>query len=438
MSLMTKPREIARKTPDDRLRSMDFVRTASMLVVVFGHWLIALVWINSAGETQFGDALGESQILQYVTWILQVMPLFFLAGGFSNARSIAASRRHGTPRREWLVSRAQRLITPTLPVLAVWSLGVFTLGRFADPDLLRVGTIAATIPMWFLAVYLVAVAVAPFTYAAWERWGFASVAFGVVLAVVIDVLRIGYDVPYVGYLNFVVVWLTIHQLGHGWDRRPKPRTGWLLAGAGLVLLIGLTRFGPYAVSMVGVDGAEMGNNSPPTIALLALALFQAGWLAGMTPRLERWLKRETPWSMVILASGFSMSVYLWHLTAMVLLVLGSITFAKGLIEATPLSAEWWLTRPVWISILILITLPLVLVFNRFEHRTAGRVSRHPIALGFGIAIFAMTLAATVTLGLSNAAGETRLWIPLAAFVGAVLAGVLEINPKSKSVDQSDA
>ena len=63
MSLMTKPREIARKTPDDRLRSMDFVRTASMLVVVFGHWLIALVWINSAGETQFGDALGESQIL---------------------------------------------------------------------------------------------------------------------------------------------------------------------------------------------------------------------------------------------------------------------------------------------------------------------------------------------------------------------------------------
>ncbi len=432
MSVLTRPREIARQTPDDRLRSIDFIRTASMLVVVFGHWLMALVWINTLGEAQFGDALAESRVLQYVTWILQVMPLFFLAGGFSNARSIAAARRAGTPRRDWLASRAQRLITPTLPVIAVWSLGVFVLGRFIDPGMLKVGTIAATIPMWFLAVYLMAVVAAPFTYAAWERWGFKSVAFGVALAILIDVLRIGFDVPYVGYLNFLVVWLTIHQLGHGWDRRPKPRTGWMLAGLGLVLLVGLTQIGPYSVAMVGVDGArEMSNNSPPTVALLALALFQAGWLAGMTPTLERWLKRETPWSVVILANGFTMSVYLWHMTAMVLLVLVSLSFAQGLLQAVPLSAEWWATRPIWIAILIVITLPLVLLFRRFEHRSARGVSRHPVALGFGIAIFAMTLAATVTLGLSNASGATRLWIPLSAFVGAVLAGVLEINPWSK-------
>lgn len=431
MSILARPREIARQTPDDRLRSIDMVRSVSMLVVVFGHWLMALVWINTLGEAQFGDALAESRVLQYVTWILQVMPLFFLAGGFSNGRSIVAARKAGTPRREWLASRAQRLITPTLPVIAVWSLGVFALGRFIDPGLLRVGTIAATIPMWFLAVYLMAVVAAPFTYAAWERWGFASVAVGAGLAILIDVLRVGFDVPYVGYLNFLVVWLTIHQLGHGWDRRPKPRTGWLLAGLGLILLVGLTQFGPYSVAMVGVDGAkEMSNNSPPTIALLALALFQAGWLAGMTPTLEKWLKRETPWAVVILSSGFTMSVYLWHMTAMVLLVLVSLSFAQGLLQAVPLSADWWATRPIWIAILIIITLPLVLIFQRFEHRSARRVSRHPVALGFGVAIFAMALAATVTLGLSNAAGETRLWIPLSAFVGATLAGVVEIKPKS--------
>ncbi|MBK5269334.1 MAG: acyltransferase [Acidimicrobiia bacterium] len=433
MSILTRPREIARQTPDDRLRSIDMVRSVSMLVVVFGHWLMALVWINTLGEAQFGDALTESRVLQYVTWILQVMPLFFLAGGFSNGRSIVAARNAGTPRREWLASRAQRLITPTLPVIAVWSLGVFALGRFIDPGLLRVGTIAATIPMWFLAVYLMAVVAAPFTYAAWERWGFASVAFGAGMAILIDVLRVGFDVQYVGYLNFLVVWLTIHQLGHGWDRRPKPRTGWLLAGLGLLLLVGLTQFGPYSVAMVGVDGArEMSNNSPPTVALLALALFQAGWLAGMTPTLEKWLKRETPWSVVILSSGFTMSVYLWHMTAMVLLVLVSLSFAQGLLQAVPLSADWWVTRPIWIAILIIITLPLVLIFQRFEHRSARRVTRHPVALGFGVAIFAMALAATVTLGLSNAEGETRLWIPLSAFVGATLAGVLEIKPKSNA------
>ncbi len=428
MSILTKPRQLAQRTTDDRLRSIDLVRTSSMLIVVFGHWLMALVWINSSGEAQFGDALAESQVIQYVTWILQVMPLFFLAGGFSNARSISAARRKGTPRREWLASRAQRLITPTLPVIAFWSLGVFTLGRFAEPELLRVGVIAATIPLWFLAVYLMAVVAAPFTFAAWERWGLRSVIFGVVLAVLIDVARIGFDVPYVGYLNFGVVWLTIHQAGHGWDRRPAPPTGWILAGVGLATLFVLTRYGPYAVSMVGVDGAEqMGNNAPPTVALLALALFQAGTLAALTPRLERWLKRETPWSIVILANGLTMSVYLWHMTAMVMLVLISISFAQGLLEAVPLTATWWMTRPVWIAMLVIITLPLVAFFQRFEQRSARRVKRSPIALGTGIAIFSMALAATVTLGLTNAEGETRLWIPLAAFVGATLAGVLSFK-----------
>jgi hypothetical protein len=432
MSILETPRRLARSTPDERLRSIDFVRTASMLVVVFGHWLIAMVWINSAGEAQFGDALTESRAIQYGTWILQVMPLFFLAGGFSNARSIAAARRKGTPRREWLASRAQRLITPTLPVIALWSLAVFTLGRFAEPELLRVGVIAATIPMWFLAVYLLVVVAAPFTYAAWERWGFRTVVFGAAVAVVVDIARIGFDVPYVGYLNLVVVWLTIHQAGHGWDRRPSPRMGWLMAGGGLLGLIALTQLGPYAVSMVGLEDTQaVGNNLPPTIALLALAVFQAGLLAAFTPRLERWLKKETPWSIVILANGLTMSVYLWHMTAMVLLILMSITFAQGLIAAVPLTATWWMTRPVWIAILIVITLPLVLFFRRFEVRSARRVRRGPVVLGTGIAIFAFALAATVSLGLSNAAGETRLWIPLSAFIGAGLAGVLTFKKQTE-------
>ena len=100
MRILEKPRAIAKATPDDRLRSIDLVRTVSMLVVVVGHWLLALVWINSGGETEVGYALSESKVMQYMTWILQVMPLFFLAGGFSNARSYAAARNKGTPRRE--------------------------------------------------------------------------------------------------------------------------------------------------------------------------------------------------------------------------------------------------------------------------------------------------------------------------------------------------
>jgi hypothetical protein len=431
MGLLERPRAIAKATPDDRLRSIDLVRTVSMLVVVFGHWLLALVWINSGGEAELGHALGESQIIQYLTWMLQVMPLFFLAGGFSNARSYAAARDKGTPRREWLVSRVQRLINPTLPVIAFWSLMVFTIGRLAEPALLRTAVIAATIPMWFLAVYLMAVMAAPFTFVAWEKWGVKTLVFGVVVAVLVDIIRIRFGLEWLGNLNYMAVWLTIHQAGHAWDRRPSVKAGWVMAAVGLGCMLVLTSVGPYAVSMVGVhDAAAMGNNGPPTVALLALALFQAGLLIAFTPRLERCLKKETPWSMVILASAFSMSVYLWHMTAMVILVLASITVAQGLIQAVPLSATWWMTRPVWIAILILITLPLVALFQRFERNTAKRVTRSPLSLGFGVAIFAMALAAMVTLGLSNPEGQTRLWIPLSAFIGASFAGAITLKKQS--------
>jgi hypothetical protein len=430
MRILEKPRAIAKATPDDRLRSIDLVRTVSMLVVVVGHWLLALVWINSGGETEVGYALSESKVMQYMTWILQVMPLFFLAGGFSNARSYAAARNKGTPRREWLVSRMQRIIKPTLPVIAFWSLAVFTIGRLADQEILQGAVLVATIPMWFLSVYLMAVMAAPFTLVAWEKWGVKTIVFGIFVAVLVDIIRIKFGVEWFGYLNFLAVWLTIHQAGHGWDKRPSVKTGWVMAGVGLALLAVLTSVGPYAVSMVGVPGAtQMGNTAPPTIVLLALALFQAGLLVVSTPRLERWLKKETPWSMVILASAFSMSVYLWHKTAMVILILTSVTVAQGLIQTVPLTATWWMTRPVWIALLILVTLPLVAFFQRFERNTAKKVTRSPLSLSCGAVIFSAAILSIIALGLTNAAGQTRLWIPLSAFVGASLAGAITLKSR---------
>ncbi|MFC7582324.1 hypothetical protein ACFQWG_14155 [Schaalia naturae] len=81
--------------------------------------------------------------------------------------------------------------------------------------------------------------------------------------------------PYVGFLNFALVWLAVHQLGFlradGMIRRPG-----LLAAAGLAGAAALVALGPYPLSMVGMPGEEVSNMAPPTLALLCHAL----WLVG--------------------------------------------------------------------------------------------------------------------------------------------------------------
>jgi len=73
----------------------------------------------------------------------------------------------------------QRIIKPTLPVIAFWSVAVFTIGRLADQEILQGAVLVATIPMWFLSVYLMAVMAAPFTLVAREKWGVKTIVFGI-------------------------------------------------------------------------------------------------------------------------------------------------------------------------------------------------------------------------------------------------------------------
>ncbi|MBM3675704.1 MAG: acyltransferase [Actinobacteria bacterium] len=104
---------IAGATPASRDRVVDLVRAGSILVVVFGHWLVASVE-RRHGELVGTNALGPVTGLRPVTWIVQVIALFFLVGGFSNARALAA--RPG----RFLAGRAERLLRPTIVFCAVW------------------------------------------------------------------------------------------------------------------------------------------------------------------------------------------------------------------------------------------------------------------------------------------------------------------------------
>jgi len=415
-------RRLAEKTPPARNRYVDFLRAVSILAVVSGHWLIAAPYVVQ-GRPRLGHMLGIDPWTQWLTFGFQVMPVFFIVGGFSNAASWDANRRSDGTYSFWLYSRLRRLIGPVLPLLALWMI-VATIARWlgTSPELIRLASQAALVPTWFLAVYTLVVLLVPVTRAAWNRFGIASFWGLAVAAAAIDWARFAGELPWVGWANYLFVWLAVHQLGYLWKEGrlggPARSLPWFLGGlAVLAVLIGWL---DYPRSMVGVPGEAVSNTLPPSLAMLALGAAQAGLALSLEPLVKRWLSRLVPWTATVLINGMIMTVYLWHLTVMVLLIgvlvkLGG--FGLGLEPGAP---GWWATRPIWMAALTAALLPFLGAFGRYERPAAASPGEEPAAwrLVFGTILVCGGLALLALAGI-------RAWVIVLPFVGAGL-----LNPRT--------
>lgn len=408
--------QLAAATPDHRYRYADLLRAVSIGVVVIGHWLLAVISTGPDGALTGQNALALSPGLQRATWLLQVMPLFFLVGGYANA---ASYERDGVAYGPWLRGRVARLVTPTLWFAGAWSLAGLALAALGVPAVsLALAAQLVAVPLWFLAVYLLVVALAPVAISAHRRVGLWAPAALLAGVVAVDVLRLGADVPLVGWLNFPLVWLLPHQLGVAWragslDRRGVP-VG--LAVGGLLGVIALTTFGPYPVSMVGVPGAADSNNAPPSLALAALTLWHTGLALVLRRPAERWLQRPKVWTAVVTASGVSMTVFLWHLTAMV--VFASAALPLGFPQPAYGTAAYWLLRPVWIVGLLVALAPFVAAFARVERpRTRDGAERAPAVVTLGVLAAAAGMALLATHGFRTSDLFGVPWPALALIAG---------------------
>jgi len=412
--------DLAAATPPERNRYVDLLRAISILAVVIGHWLIAAPILRD------GDVLGINMLAaepwtQWLTWGFQVMPIFFVVGGYSNAASWRANRARAGSYGAWLGARLRRLVLPAVPVIVVWS--AFAVGARAfgvTGSLVRLGSQVALIPLWFLAVYVLVVALTPATIALWDRYGFWSFAGIAGLALVVDIARFQTG-ELVGWANFVFVWAAVHQLGYAWrdGRLGGTRRSIVVGAAGLIALGVLVAFGPYPVSMVGVPGAEASNNSPPTMALIALGIAQTGFLLALETRAGRWLAHPRPWTATIAINGSIMTLYLWHLTAMVAVVGGALLLGGAGMGLEPASAAWWATRPIWVTVLTIATIPFVAGFARFERPTSGAPTTGRLAV---------IVALLACLGFANIAGggiaNTDVWLRPEAVIPVFVAGLL--------------
>lgn len=428
-TVWSRARAMAELAPPERNRYVDFLRALSILAVVVGHWLVAAPYIED-GAVQGGHLLGILPWTQWLTWGFQVMPLFFLVGGFSNGVSWSANRRQSSTYAHWFTSRFRRLIYPVLPLFLIWTvIAAFGTALGVERQIVALAAQLALIPVWFLSVYIMVTAAVPLTHAAWKRWGLGSFFALVAGAVAVDIATFQFGVPQVKFANFAFVWLAVHQLGYAWGEgyfaRPARAFAWGLTG--LAALLALVFIGPYPVAMIGVPGEAITNSMPPTLALLALGIMQTGFALALEPQARRMLANIHIWTGVVLINGMIMTIYLWHLTAFVLVMVAAYLLGGVGLEVAPGSGAWWLARPVWFALYIAVTLPLVMIFARFEQAkenpaAAAKGDVPHWRLGFGLALACVGLASTAVLSIASPLGVTgvRLWIVALPFIGAAL------------------
>ncbi|MBM7772215.1 surface polysaccharide O-acyltransferase-like enzyme [Actinokineospora baliensis] len=336
---------------------LDVIRVGAVLLVVAQHWLMPVLASN--GHTvETGNAL-TTPGWWLLTWLSQVMPVVFFAGGAANLHSYRAS----TDTRAWLASRLRRLVLPVLPLAAVWVALPHVLLRLGVPpqpvDI--AGGISAQL-LWFLVVYLVVVALTPLMTRAHDRFGLAVLVPLAVTAVVVDVVRFA-GLPEAGFVNAVVIWVAVHQLGlcytdGRFELGKRAHTAMAVAGFGVVAL--MVACGPYALSMIGMPGAPMSNMSPPAAVLLPLAVGQLGLLL----LARRFLTRLAGPAVDAVAARCT-TIYLWHMPALVV-VAGIMVVGMGYRTPDPGSLAWFAVAPMWLTCTGLVLTALVRVFGRFE------------------------------------------------------------------------
>ena len=426
---LSRAEKVDAATPASRNRVVDFLRAAAITVVVLGHWTI--IAVDADGGILPHGVLDGATWTHPLTWIFQVMPIFFLVGGYSNALSWRSARRKDVGYGQWLRTRLRRLGIPLIPLLLAWLvIGVVAVAAGAPNATVQLASQMALIPTWFLAAYLMVIIVAPPCLLLWERFGWFSILGVLALAAVVDALSLVADQPLLGYPNYLLVWAAFHQVGYAWLDGRLAGTGkrLLLAVIGLVGLLLLVTVGPYPISMITSAADDISNSSPTRITMAFLGMLQAGLVLSLEKPLTALLARPGLWFVTVLVNQRIMTWFLWHLTVMVGLAHVLLALDARLLLPEPLSGVWWATRPLWALVLLALTGVVVLVIGRLETPRSDDNPAPPVwkPLAAGVTVIA-GLAVMANAGVVNESGVAWWW-PLLPVVGMWVFGVISTRP----------
>ncbi len=410
---------VARDTKPDRDRAVDVARLGALLVVIFGHCALLLATIDSGG-VRVGNILGAIPALAPVTWVLQVMPLFFLAGGAAGAYSWHAGRSWGG----WLLTRAQRLCRPVFWYLALWAVVLpvvqVTMGAESAAALGR----ECVALLWFLGVYLVALAFVPALMRLHTGRAFAWVVTGLIVASgMVDAIRFAVGTAEAGTVNLIIVWLIPVVIGVAYARHlicARRALGIAVVAFTAQVILALT--GVYDVSLVVTGTERVSNVSPPTLLLALHCTWMSCLFIAAADPIRRWAARPRVWRLVATGNGGAMTLYLWHIPVIAMAAFS--LHAVGLDAFDPHAPGFWARLALRAAVFAVLMAAAFRLLSPLEHRPlpwwdspARPDGARSVLAGMLLCLAGAALTLMAKIGLDGMLG----WSALAGFVIATVA-----------------
>lgn len=304
------PAEVEAATPLDRDRAIDVIRITALVGVIIGHTVMATSIIRDEVFI-WSNLLTASPLFQALTWVFQIMPLFFFAGVAASAQSWQAGDSWGN----WVLRRCTRLYRPVFYYLAFWAVALVVLRMLLPVHVYEPVAGISTQLLWFLGAYVLVLAAVPVLTRITTTARFvAAVAALYGLVAVVDVARLNADVwPVVGFLN-LAMWLIPGVFGIAYRRGLlRPRTALFVGVGALTVNVALVALGPYELSLVGIEGQQLTNMFPPTLLLAGHAIMLCALAIAAAPAITRWARRPRVWWLTAIGNSGAMTLYLWHI-----------------------------------------------------------------------------------------------------------------------------
>lgn len=385
--------------PSGRDRAIDVVRALCIIGVVVLHAMMVGVGVGDAGPS-FVNASDGTWWIVPLSWVLQVMPLFFVIGGFSGATAFRRGSARGGDGAGFVAGRLHRLLLPAIVTVA--AAGVLLTGLAAAgvaPGLVALAGFRFAQPLWFLGVFLVCQALLPSLLRLHERAPLPTIAALAAAAVTVDVARIVSGADALGYLNLAFVWLTLQQLGFfladGRIDALSARTRRLAAAAAVAALAASFALGIHSPDLVA-------NINPPTTALLLVGVAHTALFSLLRGQLDGLATRRVPAAVTRFVTPRATTVYLWHMP--VLLCLAGLSAVGATLTGIALPAidglGWWITRPAWLALALAVTAAIAVPLARIEMRGAWAPARSNRRVAGAVLAGALAVAMLLVAGTS--------------------------------------
>jgi peptidoglycan/LPS O-acetylase OafA/YrhL len=344
---------------------IDLVRSLCITGVVILHAMMVGVTVTGTGPV-FENAADGAAWFVPLSWLLQVMPLFFVIGGFAGLLAYRRQRDAGAPATAFVAGRLHRLLLPAAVAIGAIGAILALVPLIGVPaDLIEMAGYRYGQPLWFLGAFLFCQALLPALAAAHARAPKRTIASLAAGAVLVDLVRGATGFDAIGFINLALVWTALQQLGFfladgtidGLRRRTRSLAAMVAASA----LAATWLCGIYSPDLIE-------NINPPTAALLLVGVAHTAVLSLLRTRVTAFSRRPTVEAFTTFVTRRALTIYLWHMPVLLSMAAVSALAAVSLgVGLPPIgSTGWWLGRPLWLAVALALTAAVAQVAARVE------------------------------------------------------------------------